>query len=88
MMRNEESVLEWLDKAIEMVRPYLPDDHEVDDCQWGDGCFQFSVFNCSTMEGSEKPVDRFRFFRCESETDSENEERFFEEVQRYIDSWN
>ena len=88
MLSTETKALGWLDKAVELVRPYIPENHEVDDLQWCEGGIQFCVFDCSTMESSEKPVDRFRFFTRSDESETENEIRFYEEIQRFIDSWN
>lgn len=74
-----------LDLAIERVKPYLPENIEIDDVGWGDGIFQICLFDVSRFPG--RLVDRFRFFRNAGETEEELIQRFDEEVDSYAKGW-
>lgn len=75
-----------MELAMERIKPYLPDDYEMDDCSWGDGIFQIKVF-CVSDFGNLTASDRFRFFRLAGETDDEVVARFDTEVKRYANGW-
>ena len=74
-----------IDLAIERIRPYLPQDHEIDDVSWGDGIFQICIFDVSLFPG--RLVDRLRFMRMPGETKAETYARFEQTLTEYTMSW-
>ena len=74
-----------LDEAVERIRPYLPEDHEIDDVSWGDRIFQICIFDVAIFPG--RMVDRFRFSIHADETEEETAARFEDAVKDYINSW-
>ena len=79
-----------LDQSTELIKQYLPEDHEIDDVAWdpNSDLFQIPVFDVSTIESSMRgPVDRFRFYRMSWETDDEVVERWQREIDEFNHSW-
>lgn len=76
-----------LDKSLELISQYLPEDHEIDDVAWSDTeeIFQIPVFDVSQFPG--RQVDRFRFYRLPDETDEELSNRWQEEINAFNSSW-
>ena len=75
-----------MEMAMERIKPYLPEDYEMDDCSWGDGIFQIKVFYVKDC-GNPSAADRLRFIRRAGETDEEVMERFNSEIQKYAEGW-
>lgn len=76
-----------LDNSIELIRQYLPEDHEIDDVAWSEEeeIFQVPVFDVSKFPG--RQVDRFRFYRLPGESDEELSNRWEEEINAFNSSW-
>lgn len=76
-----------LDKSLELIQQYLPEDHEIDDVSWSgeEDIFQIPVFDVSEFPG--RQVDRFRFYRLTGETDEELSDRWQNEINEFINSW-
>ena len=76
-----------LNKSVELIPQYLPEDHEIDDVAWDDQeqIFQICVFDVSEFPG--RQVDRFRFYRLPGETDDELIDRWNREIDEFNSSW-
>ena len=74
-----------LDLAIERIRQYLPEYHEIDDISWGENIFQICVFDAEHFPG--RMVDWFRFEIHTGDTEDETNDRFNNAVEKFIESW-
>ena len=74
-----------MDLAINRIRQYLPEDHEIDDINCEDNIFQICVFDVAKFPGH--LVDRFRFEIRASETELETYDRFNDTLCKFVESW-
>lgn len=84
------SYLQMMDLSAERIRPYLPEDYEMDDMAWDEDheIFQICVFDASRPDFDNRgPADRFRFYRKPGETDEELMDRWNRELQEFCESW-
>lgn len=76
---------EMLNVAIERIRQYLPEDHEMDDIACDDTAFQICIIDVSKFPG--KLADRFFFTRRPGETEDETTQRFADTITEYTLTW-
>ena len=89
-MATKINYLQLMELSAERIRPYLPEDYEMDDLGWDEDreIFQICVFDCSRPDFDNRgPADRFRFYRQAGETDEELMDRWNREVQKFAESW-
>ena len=96
-MANKINYLQLMELSMERIRPYLPEDYEMDDTGWDEDqeIFQICIFDVSKPPRTDAfgnlivtgPADRFRFYRQAGETDDQLMDRWNREVQKFAESW-